>query len=136
MKKLFTSISLFLASLGLLSVLSGPALAFNPFTDPNGPCSTAEAKKSAACQTNPSPCDDPISGQCGDGIFIKATNILTLVVGIAAVIIIIVGGIMFALSNGDSARVNTAKDTILYALVGLVVAALGQAIIRFVLVRL
>jgi len=60
-------------------------------------------------------------------------NLLFFVLGVIAVIIIIIGGIKFTTSNGDSAQIKSAKDTILYAIVGLVVALLAYAIVRFVL---
>lgn len=63
-------------------------------------------------------------------------NILLYIAGIAAVIVIIIGGIMYVVSHGDSSKIKTAKDTILYAVVGLVVAILAFAIVNFVLSRL
>jgi cytochrome bd-type quinol oxidase subunit 2 len=60
-------------------------------------------------------------------------NIFSVVVGIVAVIMIIVGGFRYITSGGDSGNVTTAKNTILYALVGLVIVALAQFIVRFVL---
>lgn len=60
-------------------------------------------------------------------------NIFSLVVGIVAVIMIIVGGLKYITSGGDSGNVTGAKNTILYAVIGLVVVALAQFIVRFVL---
>jgi hypothetical protein len=48
---------------------------------------------------------------------------------------IIVGGLKYITSGGDSGNVSGAKNTILYAIVGLVVVALAQIIVRFVLTR-
>ena len=55
------------------------------------------------------------------------------VLGVAAVIAIIIGGIQFVTSNGDAAKVKKAKDAILYGVIGLVVALLAFAIVSFVL---
>lgn len=63
----------------------------------------------------------------------KVTNTLLTFAGIIAVIMIIVGGIMYSLSAGDSKKSATAKDTILYAVVGLVITLLASAIVNFVL---
>ena len=63
------------------------------------------------------------------------TNTLLTAAGIIAVIMIIVGGIMYSLSAGDSKKAGTAKDTILYAVVGLVITLLAGAIVNFVLGR-
>lgn len=70
------------------------------------------------------------------GIITRAVNIISILAGIASVIMVIIGGILYALSSGDSARINTAKNTILFAIIGVVIATLAQAIIRFVLVRI
>jgi hypothetical protein len=60
-------------------------------------------------------------------------NILTVVVGIASVIMIIVGGFKYVTSGGNQEKVTSAKNTILYALIGLVIVALSQLIAHFVL---
>ena len=62
-------------------------------------------------------------------------NIFSVVVGLIAVIMIIIGGIRFVLSGGDSANVTSARNTILYAIVGLVIVALAQILVRYVLTR-
>lgn len=63
-------------------------------------------------------------------------NIISVIVGIIAVIMIIIGGLKFITSGGDSGKVSSAKSTILYALVGLIIVALAQFIVRFVLGKL
>lgn len=60
-------------------------------------------------------------------------DIFSVIVGIAAVIMILVGGFKYIISGGDSTRVSGAKDTILFAIVGLVIVALAQVIVHFVL---
>jgi hypothetical protein len=60
-------------------------------------------------------------------------NILSSLVGIAAVVMIIVGGFRYITSGGDSTRVASAKNTVIYALIGLVIAALAKVIAQFVL---
>ncbi len=62
-------------------------------------------------------------------------NILSFVVGIVAVIMLIIGGIRYVTSGGDGTSTAAARNTIIYALVGLAVAALAQAIVQFVLQR-
>jgi len=69
----------------------------------------------------------------GDGsIFQKITNILLFLIGAIAVIMLILGGIRYVISGGDQAQVTSAKNTILYAIVGIVVAFLAYAAIAFV----
>lgn len=60
-------------------------------------------------------------------------DLFSIIVGVAAVIMIVVGGLKYTISGGDSTRVSGAKDTILFAIVGLVVVALAQIIVHFVL---
>ena len=60
-------------------------------------------------------------------------NILLFILGAIAVIVIVISGIRYATSGGDSSAVKGAKDTILYAIVGLIVAILAFAIVNFVL---
>jgi len=62
-------------------------------------------------------------------------NILSIVVGFAAVIMIIVAGLKFITANGDSSNVSTARNTILYAVIGLVIVAMAQILVHFVLQR-
>ncbi|MDN5275208.1 MAG: rane protein of unknown function [Candidatus Saccharibacteria bacterium] len=62
-------------------------------------------------------------------------NTILIVLGMIAVIMIVVGGIRYTTSNGDSSAIKSAKDTILYAVVGLVVAMLAFAIVNFVIDR-
>lgn len=66
----------------------------------------------------------------------KIIGVLLFVGGAVAVIMIIVGGIRYITSNGDQAHVKAAKDTIMYAVVGLVVAILAYAIVQFVVSHL
>lgn len=62
-----------------------------------------------------------------------ALNLLSIIVGIAAVIMIIVAGLRYVTSGGKEEGVKNAKNTILYAVIGLVVVALAQIIVHFVL---
>lgn len=65
-------------------------------------------------------------------LFQKILSLLLYAIGAVAVIMIVVGGIKYTTSNGDSNSIQSAKNTILYSVIGLVVAILGQAIILFV----
>jgi hypothetical protein len=60
-------------------------------------------------------------------------NLLSIFGGIAAVVMIIIGGLRYVTSSGAPEKVSGAKNTILYALIGLVIIALAQVIVRFVL---
>lgn len=60
-------------------------------------------------------------------------NLLLFILGLAAVLAIILGGFRFVTANGDAGQVKTAREIILYACVGLVVAILAFAIVNFVI---
>ena len=60
-------------------------------------------------------------------------NGVLYVVGILAVVMVIIGGVKYTTSGGDQAQVTSAKNTILYGIVGLVIAILAYAIVNFVI---
>lgn len=62
----------------------------------------------------------------------KVINFLLFTVGVLSVIMIIIGGIRYVVSGGDPGATKSARDTILYALIGLVVAFVAYGIVRFV----
>lgn len=62
----------------------------------------------------------------------KIINLLLYVIGAVSVIMIVVGAIKYTVSNGDSNAMTSAKNTIFYAVIGLVVAIAGYAIVNFV----
>jgi hypothetical protein len=70
-----------------------------------------------------------------NGIIKVILNLLSVVAGIAAVVMIVVSGLRYTTSGGDTNRVASAKNALLYAVVGLVIVALSQIIVRFVLVH-
>jgi hypothetical protein len=60
------------------------------------------------------------------------TDLLLFIIGAIGVIVIIVGGIRYATSGGDQTAVTGAKNTILYAVIGIVVAFLAYAVVKFI----
>jgi cytochrome bd-type quinol oxidase subunit 2 len=99
------------------STCQGAELEFSDTANPSGDCAFAG--------------DDP-QGKVND-LIAQIINIFSVIVGVVAVIMIIVGGFRYITSGGDSGNVTTAKNTILYAIVGLVIVALAQFIVKFVL---
>ena len=76
---------------------------------------------------------DPCSASDLNSTIRTVINGITFVVGLIAVIMIVIGGIFYAISAGDPGKVKKAKDTIMYGIIGLIVALLAFAIINFVL---
>lgn len=70
-------------------------------------------------------------GNLQDGIQ-TVINLLLFLIGIISVIAIIIGGIRYTTSNGDAGQTKAAKDTIMYAVIGLIVAIMAYAIVRWV----
>lgn len=86
--------------------------------------------------------DNPSASSCNSGpngvdqvnrILRKIVNFLSALVGVVAVIMIIVGGFRYVTSGGNDTSVTSAKNTILYAVIGLIIVALAQILVRFVL---
>lgn len=68
-----------------------------------------------------------------EGTIQSIVNLISVIIGIVAVIMIIIGGLRYVTSGGDSGKVSNAKNTIIYAIVGLIVVALAQVIVKFVI---
>ncbi len=96
----------------------------------NGLCagSNLDANQTTGCTVNTSQANSKIND-----ILKLVINIFSLIVGVVAVIMIIVGGLRYITSGGEAGNVSTAKNTIIYAIVGLVIVALAQFIVHFVL---
>lgn len=118
MKKLLASMLLFvgIVTAGALVPAQG-AMALDPFEEcpPNSQSSVCASK------------DDNVNNLIG-----TIVNTLLFIVGAAAVLVIIIGGIMFVTSAGNQQTVATAKNAVLYAIIGLVVSFLAYAIVNWV----
>lgn len=93
--------------------------------------SVSEACQGAGLSTGPD--GSCTGGGSLDGVFKAVVNVLSAVVGVVAVIMMIVGGFRYITSGGEANAVSAAKKTVIYALVGLVVVAMAQIIVHFVI---
>lgn len=100
--------------------------------DPAACKNSKVAAQSSVCQERGK--GDPITGS--NGVLAKVTRIISYVAGAASVILLIIGGFMYVLSNGDTSKITSARNTIIYALVGLVIVVIAQSIVIFVINRL
>ena len=89
----------------------------------------ADCSQLGALASNPETCE----GNDLNTIIQMIVNAIIFIIGIVAVVMIILGGISYATSQGDPSKVKKGKDTILYGIIGLVVALLAYAIVNFVL---
>lgn len=77
--------------------------------------------------------DQPLDLFGDGGTFATITNVLLFIIGAVAVIMIVIGGMRYVLSGGDSNQITSAKNTILYAIIGIIVAILAYAAVNFVI---
>lgn len=94
------------------------------------------ADSTTLTSSNDQSCATGADGASVDGLYGLAknvVNIFSVIVGIIAVIMIIFGGFKYITSGGDSGNVSGAKNTLIYAIVGLIIVALAQFIVHFVL---
>lgn len=100
-------------------------------------CDDPAISDSSACKDineDQTPEDNELYGP--NGVLTKAAGIIAWIGGVAAVIMIILGGFTFITGSSDPNTLSAAKKTVLYAVVGLIVMVLPSAIIRFVLSKL
>jgi len=137
--RLFLLGSIFIT--GLIAVQ--PALAA---TDPLDQACSGAGASSTICQSKTTPAcaghnsnnpacqnDNPISGK--NGVLTRTISLVSYIAGIAAIIVLMVGGIMYVTSGGDSGKTATGRDMIIYALVGLVIIVLARSIVVFIINR-
>lgn len=124
MKKLIQRTGMMLLAIATVSVLTfAPAYADTKNDAKSQICSGA-AITGASCS----------DGGAGlNGVITAVLNILSAVIGVAAVVMIILAGFKYITSGGDPSGVKSAKDSLIYAIVGLLVVAMAQTIVRFVL---
>ena len=123
MKHLFNALKTLALSIFIVTALALPALAVDP--------------KQPLCEGsggtwNGTACAGAVGEPTVPSTFGLIANLLLFVIGAIAVIMIIIGGIRYVSANGDQGQVTEAKNTILYAIIGLVVAISAYAIVTFV----
>ncbi len=123
-----------LASFLLLGFSGSAALAASPPADiQNSVCGGAN---NLTVSGTPGSCNE--SGNTATNFndtLHTALNVFSVIVGIVAVVMIIIGGFKYITSGGNSEKVTSAKNTLVYAIVGLIIVALAQFIVRFVLAK-
>jgi hypothetical protein len=105
----------------------GPSAQCGTNSDTSSSAICTDDKTESAAGAN----DNPIADRLRN-----IANLIAIVAGAAAILLILVGGIQYVTSNGDTNKTASAKNTVIYSLVGLVVVALAAAIIDFVVSKL
>jgi len=122
-------------SLGLLVAIFAPRAMAQTVTQQiqNGLCAGSNLQVNSTTPPANS-CDFVSSGsQQFSSILSHVINVLSFLVGAVAVIMIIIGGFRYVTSGGNDTSITSAKNTILYAIIGLVIVALSQILVHFVL---
>lgn len=109
------------------------AASSKPFEDACSKLTQDQQERSAACAAKATT-KNPISGGT-DSLLYKISRVIATVAGIAAVIIVIVGGISMITSDGDSQKFKNGRNTLIFAAVGLAIIVLAQSIITLVVNR-
>ena len=124
MKKLIISV-LTVSALVLGTGFGQPAhAAVNVFQNCDSNSSTAVCKATS----------DKLFG--AGSVWSNILNTLIYATGAVSVLMIVIGGFRYSISGGDQSAINSAKNTILYAVIGLVLAVTGYAIVNFILTRI
>jgi hypothetical protein len=123
-------------SLSLLIGLLVPSLAVAPMrvaalASQGDACKGLHQLGGTSCSSDPGS-NSPGQNQIAS-VAKVVVNIISFIAGIAVVILIVVSGIRFAVSGGDSQAAAGARNMLVYAIIGLVIIALTQAIVHFVL---
>ncbi len=124
-----TTFKRILASVGLLAVLVVP-VAFTA-----QPAFAGTIRENICSGATSAGIEDCEGGDAEGGLRTLVERIVfyfTLIVGAISVVMIILGGFRYITSSGDSSNVQAAKNTILYAIVGLAIVLLAQLIVNFV----
>ena len=125
-------------AVGLLFAVATPAVAIAGTTyaadSPEDCANIAECASGGVNSTGDQTSDTSVDRV--NSIARDVINIFSWVVGIISVIMVIVGGFQYITSGGDSGKVTNAKNTIMYALIGIVIVALSQIMVQFVLEKL
>lgn len=133
MIKKLKSIVLSLAAVSTMAAVPALAVAPAAFAQTNIVNSLCNGSQFQITDTATGNCPANTNTSQFNALLARVINIFSAIVGVIAVIMIIVGGLRYITSGGDSGKVSGAKTTIMYALIGLVVVALAQLVVHFVL---
>ena len=121
---------------GVLAAFASAAFIVTPFASASGDITCPKGTKYAGeTRSTYAECnlDKDAAGQDLMSTISTIINVAIAIIGFVAVVVIILGGFKYMTSAGDSKKVNDAKNTILYGVIGLVISLLAYAIVNFVL---
>lgn len=123
-------LKLVLAAVAVMFCMLAPALPAHAAEDVLGEaCKSKGAGSSAACSGKST--TNPLTGD--NGVLVKVSRIMSFLAGVSAIILMLVAGLMYVMSDGDSSKINSARTTLVYAVVGLIIVGVSQGIVILVL---
>jgi hypothetical protein len=123
MKRLFQLFAAATAAAGMILLVA------TPLPQASASCTGAQCAQEGANKVN----TGGTKTSTLDSAIKTVVNTILFLLGVVAVIVIVIGGFKYVTSNGDAEKVKSAKNTILYAVIGLVVAIMAYAIVDFVI---
>ncbi|MFZ1410182.1 MAG: pilin [Micropruina sp.] len=120
----------------LLALLALPVLALGVVTPVFAEDLTIGNGANSAKGADQTSCIFPGQDGCDSGqtpLFQTITNVLLFIIGAVSVVMLIIGGFRYTVSQGDSSALTSAKNTILYSIIGIIVALLAYGIVNFVI---
>jgi len=121
-----------LSILTSLSLVLSPALAFSAVASAACGGTNSDAKGQVLTGISANTTNTDCTGTGVKNTVATIVNILSFLVGVISLVAIISGGFKYITSGGEAAKVGNAKNTILYALVGIIIVVLAQVIVRVV----
>ncbi|MCA9330368.1 hypothetical protein KDA11_06975 [Candidatus Saccharibacteria bacterium] len=108
---------------------------FKDSHNPSSVCNQSGSEKSSVCSDSAKAKDtNVIFGK--DGVVTKGVQLFIIIVGVIAVFMILINAMRMILSGGDPNGINSARNGLLYAVIGVVIVLVAQAIVSFILKRL
>lgn len=126
LSRIFTSVAIMLVGLLALNLIA-------PHVFADAKSAVCEGAGLAVGEKNDNGCATPAGTPEVDSVVQRGLNIFSAILGIISVIMIMIGGLKFMTSQGDSGQMNSARNTIIFAAVGLVIVTLAQVLVKFVL---
>jgi hypothetical protein len=129
MRTIIVRLAIFLQAAAVMTaLLTSPVQAqFDPLSD-----ACTNARDSPVCREVQST-EDPLTGP--EGIILQVANVVAIISGAIAVVILVIAGLQMITSQGDSGKVKSARDAIIFTSIGLVVIVFARGIVVFIINR-
>lgn len=126
--------AILMATIFMSPAVASTSLAADPKSISKSVCEVPGNERLAGCESGDQKLDRAAgSSTAGGGYLESLVNVFTFIAGLIAMVFILVGGIRYITSTGDAGRIKQAKDTLMYAVVGLIVVGLARVIIGFII---